>query len=87
MAKTLEEIKGMNLQVGTPIEVEINTSISEKLEKLSDNTTYKELGYYQGICQNDSKYGTLLYEHSTQKNPNNPPHGVLIPLIESITIK
>lgn len=88
MTKTLEEIKGMNIPVGAPIEVTINTSLAVDLTKMPNNKTYKELGYYQGISNDDKlAYGTLLYEPSTRKNPNEPPHGVLIPLIENITIK
>jgi hypothetical protein len=89
MTMTLEKIKGMNIPVGTPIELKLNTSISSKLEKNPDNQIYTRIGYFQNIEEKPVPYGRLAY--TSRINPGglentSEDNGILIPYIEEITI-
>ena len=55
MTITLDQLKGMNLQVGEPIELEFNTSISAKGEKEPENKNYTRLGYFVKITKEKFK--------------------------------
>ena len=43
MAKTLEEIKGMNIPVGAPIELNVDSPINDE--------TFKKIGYFDRITE------------------------------------
>lgn len=86
MTKTLEEIKGMNIAVGAPIELTLNSDLSPEGIKNLDNKTYNAIGYYQGL---NEKSRELIYYQATGRvfNPKNPvEEEVWIPYIEDITI-
>ena len=51
MTITLDQLKGMNLQVGDMIELTLNNSISENGEKNPDNKQFNLLGYFQRMYQ------------------------------------
>ena len=74
MTITLDQLKGMNLQVGEPIELEINSKISASgLIKLKGNKPWKELGYFEEINE-DEKYPSIKYFQNTGNywNTNEP---------------
>jgi len=58
---TLEEIKEMNISVGTPIEVTLKDKIY--------GTLYKELGYYEGVLSG-AESGVLEYSPTQDKVPD-----------------
>jgi hypothetical protein len=90
MTITLEKIKGMNIPVGTPIEIIRNTSINSNLEKNPNNKFYRELGYFQGIRNSrHHNFGEIIYapilssggiENTSEDN------GCMIPYIEEIKV-
>jgi hypothetical protein len=59
MTMTLEQIKGMNIPVGTPIEITLN----------SNSEPYKTLGYYHGLKQRKTVQ-ILLYDTNTANDKN-----------------
>ena len=66
MAITLEQIKGMDILVGTPIELIINSSISsETLEPNPDNKTFKELGYFKRLNDDYEQFPKIEYINPT----------------------
>ena len=93
MTMTLEKIKEMNLQVGTPIEVEVNSQMSLGLVKGPDNKIYRELGYYKSTTEmlddDNLQVPVLCYDGATgsRKNPEEPmKRAIEISSIENIKV-
>jgi len=55
---TIEQIKEMNIPVGTPIEMTIRSSISGDFNKLPENKKLKQIGYFIKI--KESKKNPIL---------------------------
>jgi hypothetical protein len=69
MAKTLDELKEMNLQVGESIELEINSQISiPGVARFKSEGSWKELGYFQGLTED--KNPQIEYSWNTGNNWN-----------------
>jgi hypothetical protein len=76
MIKKLEEINGMNLQVGMPIEITINRSLDKREE-----CNHKENGYFKelkkvtvNIIGGGSRYYHLIY--TLNDNPQDQVCGI-----------
>ena len=54
MTKTLEEIKGMNIPIGTPIEI--------KWELEYTKETYRDIGYFKGLTSYRQRGGKEIQE-------------------------
>ena len=89
MTKTLEEIKGMNLSVGTPIELTINSSVHIDGRKGKDNKISKEMGYFKRFIKRTDTEGNdvsnLIYD-KTNGGYTDDESSYLICLIEEIRI-
>ena len=81
--KTIDQIKEMNIPIGAPIELTLNTSISNEFKKNPNNETFKQLGYFQRIEDKteDDLYGTIIYNPTTKISTES---GCMIPYIEDI---
>lgn len=90
---TLEKIKEMNIPVGAPIEVTLNSEISMGLVKGPNNKLYRELGYYRNateIIDDDNFLVPILkYDRATgsRRNPEEPmKRAIEISSVEEIKI-
>ena len=85
MTITLEQIQGMNIPVGTPIELTLKTRIKVKGSNPQEKATYQELGYFMGVDKRIlNRYNSLVYSQRKGLFKNEISHN--IDLIKEIKV-